>query len=382
MNKKAFATRTIHAGQAPDPSTGAIMPPIYATSTYVQESPGVHKGFEYSRTQNPTRIAYERCIADLESGRFGFAFASGMATTATILELLDSGSHVIAMDDLYGGTRRLFERVRERSAGLQFSFVDLSDIDVARDALRDDTRMIWIETPTNPLLKIADLEAIVKLVADRDILVVVDNTFATPCLQRPLEFGCDIVMHSATKFINGHSDMVGGIAVTTDEELGERLAYLQNSIGAVAGPFDSFLALRGVKTLDVRMERHCISALAIAEWLDGHARVERVVYPGLSSHPQHELARAQMKGFGGIVTFFIDGGMDEARTFLERCEVFALAESLGGVESLVDHPGIMTHASVPEDRRRELGISDQLIRLSVGIEAVDDLIADLDQALS
>ncbi|MDJ0700774.1 MAG: PLP-dependent aspartate aminotransferase family protein [Woeseiaceae bacterium] len=382
MNKKAFATRTIHAGQAPDPSTGAIMPPIYATSTYVQESPGVHKGFEYSRTQNPTRIAYERCIADLESGRFGFAFASGMATTATILELLDSGSHVVAMDDLYGGTRRLFQRVRERSAGLQFSFVDLSDIDITRDALRDDTRMIWIETPTNPLLKIADLEAIVMLVADRDILVVVDNTFATPCLQRPLEFGCDIVMHSATKFINGHSDMVGGIAVTSDDGLAERLAYLQNSIGAVAGPFDSFLALRGVKTLDVRMERHCSSAMAIAEWLEADSRVERVSYPGLQSHPQHELARKQMDDFGGIVTFFIDGGMDESRAFLERCEVFALAESLGGVESLVDHPGIMTHASVPEEKRRELGISDQLIRLSVGIEAVEDLIADLDQALS
>ncbi len=382
MNKKAFATRTIHAGQAPDPSTGAIMPPIYATSTYVQESPGIHKGFEYSRTQNPTRNAYERCIADLESGRFGFAFASGMAATATILELLDSGSHVVAMDDLYGGTRRLFQRVRERSAGLQFSFADLSDIDVTRAAIREDTRMIWIETPTNPLLKIADLEAIVALVADSDILVVVDNTFATPCLQRPLEFGCDIVMHSATKFINGHSDMVGGIAVTSDEALAERLGYLQNSIGAVAGPFDSFLALRGVKTLDVRMERHCSSAMAIAEWLGDHGRVEHVIYPGLPSHPQHALARKQMNGFGGIVTFFIDGGMNEARTFLERCEVFALAESLGGVESLVDHPGIMTHASVPECKRRELGISDQLIRLSVGIEAVEDLIADLDQALS
>ncbi len=382
MKKKAFATRTIHAGQAPDPSTGAIMPPIYATSTYVQESPGVHKGFEYSRTQNPTRFAYERCVADLESGQFGFAFASGMAATATILELLDSGSHVVAMDDLYGGTRRLFQRVRERSAGLQFSFVDLSDIDVTRTAIRDDTRMIWIETPTNPLLKIADLEAIVSLVADRDILIVVDNTFATPRLQRPLEFGCDIVMHSATKFINGHSDMVGGIAVTSDEQLAERLGYLQNSIGAVAGPFDSFLALRGVKTLDVRMERHCSSAMAIARWLEGDSRVERVSYPGLESHPQHELARKQMDGFGGIVTFFIDGGLNEARRFLERCKVFALAESLGGVESLVDHPGIMTHASVPEDKRRELGISDQLIRLSVGIEGVDDLIADLDQALS
>ena len=380
-SKKAFATRTIHAGQQPDPSTGAIMPPIYATSTYVQESPGVHKGYEYSRTQNPTRMAYERCVADLESGSFGFAFASGMATTATILELLDSGDHVLAMDDLYGGTRRLFEGVRRRSAALDFSFVDLSDIDATRAAVRDDTRMIWIETPTNPLLKIADLDAIVGLAADRDVLVVVDNTFATPYLQRPLEHGCDIVMHSATKFINGHSDMVGGIAVTSDAALAERLGYLQNSIGSVAGPFDSFLALRGVKTLDVRMQRHCSSAMAIAEWLQRDSRVERVIYPGLESHPQHALAKKQMSGFGGIVTFFIKGGMAEARRFLERCEVFALAESLGGVESLVDHPGIMTHASVPEAQRRKLGISDQLIRLSVGIEALDDLIADLDQAL-
>jgi cystathionine gamma-lyase len=378
---KAFATRAIHAGQEPDPSTGAIMPPIYATSTYVQESPGVHKGYEYSRTQNPTRMAYERCLADLESGKYGFAFASGMATTATLLELIDSGSHVVAMDDLYGGTRRLFHGVRERSAGLDFSFVDLSNIDATRDAIRPETRMIWIETPTNPLLKIADLEAIVDLATGRDILVVVDNTFATPYLQRPLEFGCDIVMHSATKFINGHSDMVGGIAVTANEKLADQLGFLQNSIGSVAGPFDSFLALRGVKTLDVRMERHCSNAMAIAEWLEKHKRVESVLYPGLSSHPQHELAKKQMDGFGGIVTFFIKGGMDEARTFLERCEVFALAESLGGVESLVDHPGIMTHASVPEAQRRELGISDQLIRLSVGIEALDDLIADLDNAL-
>jgi len=304
-----------------------------------------------------------------------------MATTATLLELIDSGSHVVAMDDLYGGTRRLFHGVRERSAGLEFSFVDLSNIDATREAIRPETRMIWIETPTNPLLKIADLEAIVDLATGTDIVVVVDNTFATPYLQRPLEFGCDIVMHSATKFINGHSDMVGGIAVTANEKLADQLGYLQNSIGSVAGPFDSFLALRGVKTLDVRMERHCSNAMAIAEWLEKDKRVQRVLYPGLSSHPQHELANKQMDGFGGIVTFFIKGGMDEARTFLERCAVFALAESLGGVESLVDHPGIMTHASVPEAQRRELGISDQLIRLSVGIEAMDDLIADLDNAL-
>ncbi len=379
--KRAFATRAIHAGQAPDPTTGAIMPPIYATSTYVQESPGVHKGYEYSRTQNPTRMAYERCIADLESGTHGFAFASGMAAIGTALELIDSGSHVIAMDDLYGGTRRLFSGVRERSSGLEFSYVDMSDPGQVTGALRDNTRMIWIETPSNPLLKLVDLKAVTDIVSDRGILVVCDNTFATPYLQQPLELGCDIVMHSATKFLNGHSDMVGGILTTADAGFAERLAYLQNSIGAVAGPFDSFLALRGLKTLDVRMERHCKSALAIAEWLEQDPRVERVLYPGLPSHPQHELAKQQMPGFGGIVTFFIKGDLADARRFLERCEVFSLAESLGGVESLVDHPAIMTHASVPEEERAKLGISDQLIRLSVGIEALDDLIADLDQAL-
>jgi cystathionine gamma-lyase len=379
--KHDFATRAIHAGQAPDPTTGAIMPPIYATSTYVQESPGVHKGYEYSRTQNPTRMAYERCVADLESGSHGFAFASGMAAIGTALELLDSGSHVVAMDDLYGGTRRLFSGVRERSAGLEFSYVDMSDARLVADALRDNTRMIWIETPSNPLLKLGDLKAVTGIASDRGILVVCDNTFATPYLQRPLDMCCDIVMHSATKFLNGHSDMVGGILATADAGIAERLAYLQNSIGAVAGPFDSFLALRGLKTLDVRMERHCKSAMAIAAWLEQDPRVERVLYPGLESHPQHDLARQQMPGFGGIVTFFIKGDLADARRFLERCEVFSLAESLGGVESLVDHPAIMTHASVPESERAKLGISDQLIRLSVGIEGLDDLIADLDHAL-
>jgi cystathionine gamma-lyase len=381
-NKKKFATRTIHAGQEPDPTTGAIMPPIYATSTYVQESPGVHKGYEYSRTQNPTRMAYERCIADLESGAHGFAFASGMAATGTILELVDSGSHIVAMDDLYGGTRRLFSGVRERSAGLDFSYVDLSDLDAAAAAFRDDTAMVWLETPTNPLLKLVDLKAIVELAKTSGAIVVVDNTFATPYLQRPLELGCDIVMHSATKFINGHSDMVGGVVATSSDKLAKRLAYLQNSIGSVSGPFDSFLALRGVKTLDVRMERHCRTSLQIAKWLEGHENVESVIYPGLESHPQHELAKEQMPGFGGIVTFFIKGDLEDARRFLERCEVFSLAESLGGVESMVDHPAIMTHASVPAKERAALGISDTLIRLSVGIEAVDDLIADLDQALA
>ena len=376
-----FATRAIHAGQEPDPTTGAIMPPIYATSTYVQESPGVHKGYEYSRTQNPTRMAYERCIADLESGEHGFAFASGMAATGTILELVDSGSKIVAMDDLYGGTRRLFSTVRERSAGLKFDYVDLSDMTAAAAAIGDDTAMVWIESPTNPLLKLVDLKAIAALAKKSGAIVVVDNTFATPYLQRPLELGADIVMHSATKFINGHSDMVGGIVATSSDKLAKRLGYLQNSIGAVSGPFDSFLALRGVKTLDVRMERHCRSALQIATWLEAHDRVDSVLYPGLESHPQHELAREQMPGFGGIVTFFIEGGLEDARRFLERCRVFSLAESLGGVESLVDHPAIMTHASVPSSERAKLGISDTLIRLSVGIEDVDDLIADLDQAL-
>ena len=380
--KKKFATRAIHAGQSPDPTTGAIMPPIYATSTYVQQSPGVHKGYEYSRTQNPTRMAYERCVADLEGGTQGFAFASGMAATGTILELLDSGSRVVAMDDLYGGTRRLFSGVRERSAGLRFSYVDLSDPGAAAEAIGEGTAMVWIETPTNPLLKLVDLAAIVALAKKSGALVVVDNTFATPYLQRPLELGCDIVMHSATKFLNGHSDMVGGVVVVNDAALAERMAYLQNSIGSIAGPFDSFLALRGLKTLDVRMERHCRNAMRIAEWLEGNDKVERVIYPGLSSHLQHDLAKSQMPGFGGIVTFFIKGELGDARRFLERCHVFSLAESLGGVESLVDHPAIMTHASVPPSERAKLGISDTLIRLSVGIEDCDDLIADLENAIA
>jgi cystathionine gamma-lyase len=380
-SRHGFGTRAIHAGQKPDPSTGAIMQPIYATSTYVQKSPGVHQGYEYSRTQNPTRQALESCTADLESGRFGFAFSSGMAATATILELIDSGSHVIAMDDIYGGTTRLFERVRRRSAGLDFTFVDLTDVSALQKAVKSNTRMIWIESPSNPLLKVVDFSLVTDFARARNVLVVADNTFATPCLQRPLEFGCDIVMHSVTKFLNGHSDMVGGIAVTADKELAERLAFLQNSIGSIQGPFDSFLALRGLKTLDVRMQRHCRNAEAIAAWLEEDARVESVIYPGLESHPQHRLAKSQMSAFGGIVTFFIKGGLEEARTFLERCEIFALAESLGGVESLVDHPAIMTHASVPAEKRRALGISDKLIRLSVGIEDLADLIADLDHAL-
>ena len=380
-NRKAFATRTIHAGQSPDPTTGAVMQPIYATSTYAQESPGVHKGFEYSRSHNPTRFAYERCIADLEGGTRGFAFASGLAALGTILELLPSGSHVIAMDDLYGGSYRLFENVRKRSAGLEFSFVDLSDIAALEDALQDNTKLIWVESPTNPLLKLVDLEAVAKLGKKKGILTGCDNPFASPYVQRPLELGIDMVLHSATKYINGHSDVVGGLVVTNDNELGEQVGFLQNAVGSVQGPFDSFLALRGLKTLALRMERHCQSALKIASFLEAHDAVSKVLYPGLESHPQHELAERQMNGFGGIVTFVLKDGEDAARRFLERLEIFALAESLGGVESLAEHPGIMTHASIPPERRAELGIDDGLVRLSVGIEACGDLLADLEQAL-
>jgi cystathionine gamma-lyase len=377
-----FSTRAIHGGQSPDPTTGAVMPPIYATSTYAQQSPGVHKGYEYSRTQNPTRMAFERCIADLESGSNGFAFASGMAATATLLELLDSGDHLVAMDDLYGGTFRLFERVRRRSAALDFTFADLADSQAFAAAIRPRTKMVWIESPSNPMLRLVDIAAVAAIARARGILVVVDNTFATPWIQRPLELGADIVMHSATKFLNGHSDMVGGVAVVRDAALAERIAYLQNAIGAVGGPFDSFLALRGLKTLPLRMRQSSESALAIATHLERHPRVERVIYPHLKSHPQQALALRQMRNGGsGIVTFFLKGGLPEARRFLERLEVFTLAESLGGVESLVDHPAIMTHASVPSEARAKLGITDTLVRLSVGIEDVADLVADLDAAL-
>jgi cystathionine gamma-lyase len=380
--RSGFGTRAIHAGQSPDPSTGAVMPPIYATSTYVQSSPGVHQGYEYSRTQNPTRMAWERCLADLESGTHGFAFASGMAAIATLLELLDAGSHVVAMDDLYGGTGRLFNRVRARSAGLRVSYADLSAPAALGQALQDDTRMVWIETPTNPMLKLVDIAAVSAEAKEHGALVVVDNTFASPWSQRPLELGADIVVHSATKYLNGHSDVVGGIVAVRDAALAEQLAFLQNSIGAVAGPFDSFLALRGVKTLALRMERHNANGLAVARWLEGRPGVERVIYPWLESHPQYSLARRQMAGGGGIVSFDIAGGLDAARAFLERCRVFALAESLGGVESLVNHPAIMTHASVPAATRARLGISDSLVRLSVGIEDCEDLLADLEQALA
>ncbi len=379
----AFATRCIHAGQSPDPATGAIMTPIYATSTYVQDSPGVHKGYEYSRTHNPTRGAYERCLASLESGAHGFAFASGMAASATILELIDSGGHVVAMDDLYGGTRRLFERVRKRSAGLSFTYADLSLPGAVETSLKPNTRMIWVESPTNPLLRLVDLAEVARVGRLRGALTVVDNTFASPWVQRPIEVGIDIVMHSATKYLNGHSDVVGGVvAIGKNEMLREKLAFLQNSIGAVAGPFDAFLALRGLKTLALRMERHCASALAIAQRLEKHPKIARVYYPGLASHPQHALAKKQMNGFGGMISAEIKGGLDASRRFLERTKLFALAESLGGVESLIEHPAIMTHASVPSDVRTELGIGDGLVRLSVGIEDQADLIADLEEALA
>jgi cystathionine gamma-lyase len=381
-SRLSFATRTIHAGQAPDPSTGAIMTPIYQTSTYVQASPGKHKGYEYSRTQNPTRMAWERCVADLESGVAGFAFASGMAAIATVLELNDTGSHVIAMDDVYGGTFRLFERVRRRSAGLDFSFIDLNDTAALKAALKPNTRMIWAETPTNPMLKLVDLAKLAKFAKQHDLLLVVDNTFASPWVQRPLEFGADIVVHSATKYLNGHSDMVGGVAVVANKELAERMAFLQNSVGAIAGPFDAFLAMRGVKTLALRMRAHCANALELAQWLEKHPAVARVNYPGLKSHPQHALARRQMHGFGGIVSIEVKGGLRKARRTLERCHLFALAESLGGVESLIEHPAIMTHASVPPANRKKLGISDGLIRLSVGIEDIRDLRDELGHALA
>jgi cystathionine gamma-lyase len=377
-----FATRVIHAGQLPDAATGAVMPPIYTSSTFKQQSPGVHKGLDYGRSHNPTRWAFERCVADLEDGRIGFAFASGLAAIATVLELMDAGSHVIAGDDLYGGTFRLFERVRRQSAGLEFSYVDPSDLAAVEKAVRPTTRMIWVETPSNPLLKLADLAALGTIARKHDLLAVADNTFATPYIQRPLTLGFDIVVHSVTKYINGHSDMIGGIAVVGgNSKVAERLGFLQNSVGGISGPFDCFLALRGVKTLAVRMERSCQNAAEIARYLESREDVRRVLYPGLPSHPQHELAERQMSSGGAMVSAILDGGISRARRFLERCRLFTLAESLGGVESLVEHPGLMTHASIPPERRAEIGIDDGLVRLSVGIEDVGDLIADIRQAL-
>ena len=380
--KHGFETRVIHAGQHPDPSTGAIMPPIFQTSTYVQSSPGVHKGYEYSRSQNPTREALERCVADLEGGLRGYAFASGLAGMSTVLELLDAGAHIIASDDLYGGSFRLFERVRKRSMGLQVSFIDMSDPQAVRAAIRPNTRMVWVETPSNPLLKLIDLAAVAKIAREANLIAVADNTFASPWGQNPLAFGFDIVAHSTTKYLNGHSDVVGGIVVVGNEPRqaawAEQLAFLHNAVGSIAGPFDSFLALRGVKTLAIRMERHNRSALALAQWLEAHPKVARVHYPGLESHPQHALAKRQMRGGGGMISMDLKSDLAGSRRFLEKVHLFALAESLGGVESLIEHPAIMTHASIPAEQRAALGISDTLIRLSVGIEDLDDLKADLE----
>jgi cystathionine gamma-lyase len=377
-----FETKVIHAGQEADPRTGAVMTPIYATSTYAQSSPGEHKGFDYARTRNPTRDALEACVAELESGKAGFAFASGMAAIGTVLELLDSGSHVVAMNDLYGGSYRILERVRKRSANLSASFVDLTSLQAFENAIRPETRMVWVETPTNPLLKIVDLEAVAAIARKRRLISVCDNTFASPWIQRPLELGFDIVVHSTTKYLNGHSDVIGGAAVLRDETWKEKLAFLQNAVGGVPSPFDAFLTLRGIKTLAVRMERHCGNAMHIAAWLEKHPKVARVIYPGLATHPQHRLAARQMNArYGGMVTAVLKGGLAASKRFLERCKLFTLAESLGGVESLIEHPAIMTHASLPEDVRAGLGIDDGLVRLSVGIESVDDLIAELKYAL-
>ena len=382
-DKKGFDTRAIHAGQKNDPVTGAVMTPIYATSTYAQESPGVHKGYEYSRTSNPTRKALEDCITSLENGDKGFAFASGMAATSTILELLDSGDHVIASDDLYGGTYRLMEDVRKRTSSLDFSFVDFSKTSNILDAIRPNTKMLWLETPSNPLLKITDLDAVSSIVDNRDIIKVCDNTFSSPRIQQPLDFGFDIVMHSATKYIGGHSDVVAGLAVTSKErsDLSERLAYLINASGGMTGPFDSFMLLRSLKTLSIRMEKHSENAQLVAEFLENHPLVSKIIYPGLESHPEHNIAKKQMRLYGGMVTFVVSGGLSQAKKVLENLEVFTLAESLGGAESLAEHPAIMTHASIPKETREALGIDDGLIRLSVGIETAEDLINDLKNAL-
>ena len=383
MDKKHFDTRSIHAGQQPDPSTGAVMTPIYATSTYRQSSPGVHQGYEYSRTHNPTRSAYEGCIASLESGSRGFAFASGMAATNTVIDLLNAGDHVIVSDDLYGGTFRLFDKVKTRTSHLSFSFVDMSNMALIEAAIRPNTRMIWLETPSNPMLKLCDLRQIAALGKRHELITVADNTFATPWIQRPLELGFDIVMHSATKYLNGHSDVISGVVVVGDNtDLAAQIGFLQNACGAIAGPFDSFLVLRGLKTLPLRMRQHCEAADALAHWLEKHSQVERVIYPGLQSHPQHALAKQQMHAFGGMISMVIKGGLEGATRFLSRCELFTLAESLGGVESLIEHPAIMTHASIPAPSRKALGIDDGLVRLSVGIEDIDDLKADLAYALN
>ena len=380
-DKHGFATRSIHAGQAPDPTTGAVMTPIFATSTFKQHSPGVHTGYEYARTQNPTRHAFERCIADLEGGTHAYAFASGLAASATVLELLDAGSHMVAADDLYGGSWRLFERVRKRTMGLRVSYADPDIAGSLEKALEKDTRMIWVETPSNPVLKITDLAEVARIGKARGILTVVDNTFASPYVQRPLDLGIDLVVHSVTKYINGHSDMVGGIVVVNDrKDIADKLEFMQNAIGSIMDPFSSFLALRGVKTLPLRMKQHCGNAMHLAAWLKSQPKVEKVIYPGLPNHPQHLLAARQMNGFGAMIAVYLKTDMDGVRRALEACRVFTLAESLGGVESLIGHPVTMSHGSLPVERRAQLGITDNLVRLSVGIEDVEDLMADLEQA--
>lgn len=376
-----FATRCIHAGQEPDPSTGAVSVPIYANSTYAQDAPGEHKGYVYGRGNNPTRYAFERCIADLEGGTHGFAFSSGMAATTAIFDLLPAGSHIIACDDLYGGTYRFFERVRKDVANLTFSYVDMSNPAAIEGAITPDTKMIWTETPTNPLLKIVDLAAVSAIAKTHNLLSVADNTFCSPFVQNPLQHEIDITLHSITKYIGGHSDLIGGAVIVKDDELADRLKFIQNAAGAILGPFESFLALRGLKTLALRMERHCSNAMAIAQHFEGHDKVEKVYYPGLPSHPNHDVAARQMNGFGGMITMILKDDLESSRRVLSNFQIFTLAESLGGVESLIEHPAIMTHASIPAEQRAALGIGDTLIRLSVGVEDKDDLIADLEQAL-
>lgn len=382
-DESGFSTKALHVGQEPEGMTGAIIPPIFATSTYVQESPGVHKGFDYARSHNPTRYAYERCVAALEGGVAGFGFSSGLAASSTVLELLPAHSHIIAGDDLYGGTYRLFERVRKQSMGLEVTYVDLSDPKTVRANLeaarRPNTKMVWVETPTNPLLKVVDLSQVADFASKEGYISVCDNTFASPYLQQPLQYGFSLVVHSATKYLNGHSDVVGGIVITgSNREITERMGFLQNAIGSVPSPFDCFLILRGVKTLAVRMDRSSANALEIASFLERHPQVERVIYPGLKSHPQYEVAHHQMRAGGGMISMIIKGGLEASRTFLETVRVFSLAESLGGVESLIEHPAIMTHASIPKEIREKTGIVDGFIRLSVGIEDLADLRADLE----
>lgn len=382
MSNYKLSTRAIHSGQLPDEATGAIMTPIYASSTFVQQSPGVHKGYEYSRSANPTRTALESCIASLEEGKWAYAFASGLAAENAVLETLDAGSHILAMEDMYGGTYRLFDKVKKKSSGLEVTYLDLNNEQKLEDSIRENTRLIWVETPTNPMLNIVDLQKVASVAKKHGIITVCDNTFATPCLQKPFEFGIDVVVHSATKYLNGHSDVIAGIVVVHEKQvLADKIKFVQNATGGILSPFESFLLLRGLKTLPLRMKEHCLNASKIAAFLESHPKIEKVIYPGLSSFHQHELATKQMKDFGGMITFLLKGGIEESKRFLEKTRLFSLAESLGGVESLIEHPAIMTHASIPREIREELGVADNLIRVSVGLEDVEDLIAELEQAL-